>query len=257
MNHDLLLMPALLEAVETEYSEKSTVEVNKRSYTDTPWQWLTDREQKARESSEFSIFEDESLLISEDEYLEDEYINNLIDKLKGIAPGQEQWRDYQELGVEIFNYLFVPDLLYQPYEQWCLDADGIFDTPSSKRPDAIYPIVSDRFMQGKWEKLFSSACLFLVVDFKNLCEPPKSKEVEQVANYLSDKARRKIGLLCSREKPSKSAFQARYNVWDKQENLVLFVSDEDIKEMIKLRYDKLDPSIVLTKQMYRFLSKLS
>lgn len=182
--------------------------------------------------------------------------NHFLRKLKQIPRGDEGWKNYQALGVEIFNYLFVPDLLGQPYEQWVLDADGVFDYSSSKRPDAVYPIVADEFINEVWKNIFGKTCLFVAVDFKNLSSPPRCKDVEQVESYLSDSARRRIGIVCSRDTPSKSALQARYQAWKERENLVLFVTDQDIRQMVELRYDKINPSSVLAKPMYRFFSKL-
>jgi hypothetical protein len=187
---------------------------------------------------------------------DDDTQNFLKEKLQEIPRGESGWRDYQALGIEIFNYLFVPDLLSEPYEQWVLDADGVFDYSSSKRPDAVYPISSDEFINEVWKNLFGKTCMFVAVDFKNLSSAPSSEDVEQVAGYLSDSARRKIGILCSRQKPGKSALQARYRAWNEDENLILFVTDEDIKEMIELRYDNINPSMVLARPMYRFFSKL-
>lgn len=182
--------------------------------------------------------------------------HHLLEELQQIPRGEPGWREYQALGVKIFNYLFVPDLLGQPYEQWVLDAEGVFDYSSSKRPDAVYPIVANEFINEVWKNLFGQTCLFVAVDFKNLSSAPISEHVEQVESYLSDTSRRKIGIVCSRQAPSKSALQARYRAWNERENLVLFVSDQDVKEMVELRYDNINPSSVLAKPMYRFFSKL-
>ena len=98
--------------------------------------------------------------------------------------------------------------------------------------------------------------VFVAIDFKNLSSAPGSEHVEQVESYLSDTSRRKIGIVCSRQAPSRLALQARYQVWNERENLVLFVSEQDVKEMVELRYDNINSSKVLTKPMYRFFSKL-
>ena len=74
--------------------------------------------------------------------------DNLIEELQQIPRGDEGWRDYQALGIQIFNHLFVPDFLGEPFVQWILDADGVYDSSTSKRPDAVYPIVGDDFING-------------------------------------------------------------------------------------------------------------
>lgn len=181
---------------------------------------------------------------------------HFLEKLQQIPRGETGWRDYQALGVKTFNYLFVPDLLAQPYEQWVLDADGVFGYLASKRPDAIYSIVSNEFINGIWKNLFGQTCLFVAIDFKNLSSVPSSEHVEQVESYLSNSSRRKIGIVCSQRAPSRSALQARYRAWNERENLILFVSDQDVKEMVELRYDNINPSNVLTRYIYRFFSKL-
>lgn len=183
--------------------------------------------------------------------------NDLISRLQNIPSGEEGWKEYQSLGVEIFNYLFCPDLLGQPFTQHILNADGIYNYKTSKRPDAIYPIVSnDNFINGYANNLFGHSCLFVAVDFKNLSEKPTCNDVDQVAGYLSEQSRRRIGILCSRYAPSQSAFQSRYHWWTKDEKLILFVSDKDLVQMINHRYDNLNPSHILVQYIYRFFSRL-
>ncbi len=188
---------------------------------------------------------------------DDDSSSNLITRLHNIPSGKEEWDQYQHLGVEIFNYLFCPDLLGQPFTQHILNADGIYDYATSKRPDAIYPIVSnDNFINGYANNLFGHSCLFIAVDFKNLSKEPTCKEVDQVAGYLSKQSRRRIGILCSRNAPSLSALKSRYHCWIKDENLILFVTDKDLVQMINYRYDNLNPSHILVQYIYRFFSRL-
>ena len=182
--------------------------------------------------------------------------HHLLERLQQIPRGDQGWKDYQALGVEIFNYLFVPDLLSQPFKQRYLNADGVLDSLTSKRPDAIYPIYSDEFIDGYWRTLFKYLCASIAVDFKNLNKEPTCAEVEQVRNYLSEDSRRMIGILCSRQAPGKSAKRAQYDTWTRDEKLVLFVTDKDFREMIELRYDNVNPSNMLLRRIQDFFSRL-
>jgi hypothetical protein len=183
--------------------------------------------------------------------------NELISKLQDTPSGKEYCYTYQNLGVEIFNYLFCPDLLAQPYLQHGLNADGMLVYQTSKRPDAIYPIVSNNnFINGYANNLFAHACLFIAVDFKNLSKQPTGDDVDQVAGYLSEQSRRRIGILCTRKAPSQPALRRRYEQWTINNKLILFVTDKDLNKMINYRYDNINPSYILTEYILGFFSRL-
>jgi hypothetical protein len=97
----------------------------------------------------------------------------------------------------------------------------------------------------------------MVAEFKNFSEPIGQSEVESLQQYLLPKAKRSFGLLCSRQKPSDLALRARRRAWMIDENLILFISDDDMKEMVRRRADDDNPAFVLESQLGEFFVHLA
>lgn len=78
----------------------------------------------------------------------------------------------------------------------------------------------------------------VVAEFKNYAEPISQSEVEWLQQYLLPKAKRAFGLLCSRVSPSEGALKARRRAWMIAENMMLFVSDADLTDIVRARADE-------------------
>lgn len=173
--------------------------------------------------------------------------NELIRRIDSIEPGAKGWRDYENVCIDILNYVFIPPLRLPRIQS--KTEDGL------DRRDAIYPIGGGNIFWDSIKYDFSSR--MMVAEFKNYVDPIGQGEVESLQQYLLPKAKRSFGLLCSRVPPSNSALKARRRAWMVAENIILFADDNDLKEMIKLRSAGENPEPILDSQLDEFFVTLA
>ena len=170
----------------------------------------------------------------------------LVVELESVQAGAKSWKQYEELCVKILNFGFIPPLR-EPRVQ-SRSHDGL------DRRDAIYPIGSGHAF---WDSVkYQHSARMVVVEFKNYKTPIGQKEVESLQQYLMSSAMRSFGIICSRTHPSKSALKARRRAWMASSNLILFLSDLDLQEIVRARTDDQDTSRVLESQMEDFFITL-
>lgn len=185
-----------------------------------------------------------SLGLPKEETLKKE--NILIEKLKNIKPGRNEWRLYEDLCIEILTYAFTPPL--SPPTIQSRSEDGL------DRRDAIYAI---RPGNKIWDALRTECrTRFVVAEFKNFEDEPGQKEVESLQQYLFPKAMRSFGILCSRKKPSDSALLARRRAWVENEKLIVMLSDEGMIDLLNAKDSDNDPAEIIDAQLEEFFSVL-
>lgn len=171
---------------------------------------------------------------------------NLVAELASVQAGTKSWKQYEDICVKILNYGFIPPLR-QPRVQ-SRSHDGL------DRRDAIYPIGSGHAF---WDSVkYQHSARMVVVEFKNYKTPIGQKEVESLQQYLMPSAMRSFGIICSRTHPSMSALKARRRAWMASNNLILFLSDLDLQEIVRARTDDEDTSRILESQMEDFFMTL-
>lgn len=103
--------------------------------------------------------------------------------------GDRGWRNYEDLCVQILNFLFVPPLGV-PRLQMRSD-DGL------DRRDAIYKIGHG---EPIWDSIKAECrTRFLVAEFKNSCNAPTQRDVESLQQYLFGGALRSFGCIFAQE----------------------------------------------------------
>ncbi len=147
----------------------------------------------------------------------------LIQRLEGLSSGRETWRDYEDLCVEILNYTLIPPFRVPVIQSRSEDGLDV--------RDAVYPIGNGHSFWDEIKRTCSTR--FAVAEFKNYSEPISQREVEAIQQYLFSKAMRNVGLLCSRVEPSNSALRARRRAWLEFDKLIIFLSDLDLKDLIR------------------------
>jgi hypothetical protein len=171
---------------------------------------------------------------------------SLVAELESVQAGTKSWKKYEEVCVKILSFGFIPPLR-EPRVQ-SRSHDGL------DRRDAIYPIGSGHAF---WDGVkYQHSARMVVVEFKNYKTPIGQKEVESLQQYLMPSAMRSFGIICSRTHPSKPALKARRRAWMASSNLILFLSDLDLKEIVRARTDDRDTSRVLESQMEDFFITL-
>lgn len=176
--------------------------------------------------------------------------NELISQLGKIVPGREDWRLYEDICMEILNFLFYPVLLF--HSKQTKSDDGL------DRFDAIYSLDVDQYYDSYWNTVKDvTNTRFIVVEFKNLVDSPDQKAVEAIKDYLYKPAFRKFGILCSRKKADKSAIIARRRAWLNGELLIVMLCDDDLKNMIEMKVNNLNPAKIIKEQIDDFFATLT
>jgi hypothetical protein len=167
--------------------------------------------------------------------------------LNNTVKGKSGWRDFEEVGVEALSYIFNPALGTPEIQSRSDDGLDIID--------AIFPI---RSHLPPWSLIRAEyRTRFIVAEFKNYNDSINQKQVESISQYLWKPAQRYFGLLISRNTPSDSALVARRRAWLENEKMIVFLSDEDLYEMIQLREEGNDPFDIIDAQLEDFLRGLT
>ena len=166
-----------------------------------------------------------------------EEIQSFIKRLDKCPEGKEGWKQYEDICLDILNYLFVPPL-GEPKIQSRRES-GI------DIRDAIYP---NRNSNENWKFIRDDYdAKYIVFEFKNYSDDGSEIDKHvllQVDDYLK-KTIGRFGIICSKKQPNKSGLEKRKDVFIENNKLILFVSNENMKEMLLRKHKKLDPSDVL------------
>jgi hypothetical protein len=171
----------------------------------------------------------------------------LITRLEALPPGREAFREFEDLCVEILNYAFFPQLGVPSVQSRSEDGLDI--------RDAVFPITGGHAFWQEIKRTCSTR--FMVAEFKNYTESIRQREVESVQQYLYSKAMRMFGVLCSRNQPSESALLARRRAWVEADKLILFLSDEELKDLVHAKSYGENPTDVLDAQLGEFFLRLA
>lgn len=171
-------------------------------------------------------------LISEEE----EIAHHLIECLEGIPSGPEHWIEYQSLCKEILNFCFVPPLL-DPFEEERTDG-GLH------RRDLIYHIPHG--VGGFWDYIkIAYSALAVIVDCKNYSESLRQNEVVITSKYFGSKKLGNFGIMVSRKGLHDSGRKQQLDRWIHHDEMIVCLSDDDLKDMIRLKLEGEDPEIVI------------
>ncbi len=150
----------------------------------------------------------------------------LKEKLGAIEPGREQAGEYHRLVLEIFNYLFNPELIDGKPEVRTIDG--------TERRDIIFTNDSD---ESFWDYVRSAHdCIFIMFEAKNTNELG-TPEINQTATYLGDRIGR-LGIIVTRQAPSESVQRKIFSVWNDSSGgrkIILTLSDAQLHELMDLR----------------------
>jgi len=167
---------------------------------------------------------------------------DLVNRLEACVPGKKNWREYETLVAEVFEFLFVPPLHSVLTQSRRSDDHEIRDLVLTNNADGFF-----------WDQLrFEFEAKHIIVEIKNYREVIDKDELDQLRIYLRRKSIGRFGLLVSRLPPSESALISRRAAYSEDSALILCLSDVDLKEMIEMRERGLDPTKVLQRMKEQF-----
>lgn len=166
-----------------------------------------------------------------------------------IKPGQEQFREYESLCIDILKYT-LGDYLSLWEEQNPTD-DGLhrFDLCCKIKNDVNH----DFFDTIK--QYFNTK--YIVFEFKNYGKKISQKEIYTTEKYLYGTALRKVAIIISRQGNDDHALQAAKGSLRESGKLILCLSDADLLEMAAVKSQGSDePAVFLSNMLDRLLVHL-
>lgn len=166
-------------------------------------------------------------------------VNDFIQRLDACPLGSAGWSQFEDLCTEILSFLFVPPL-NNPTRQG-RTYSGV------NRRDAIMPnrnITANNVENSKnWHHLFIELnARMILFEFKNYDTTEIGhEEVNQTRNYMTAAMGRLAIMICSKL-PNNSAHIQRNTVFNQDNKVILFITKEQLKEMLLIKERNEDPS---------------
>lgn len=160
--------------------------------------------------------------------------SELIRRIDSCPVGGPGWKEWEDVCIETLTLLFVPPLevpKLQPRTYSGID-----------RRDAIFP--NRNVDKGNnWGFIHKELAARLVLcEFKNYDTTEIGKEeVNQTRNYLTEPMGR-LALLCCNKAPERAAYIKRNNIYSTEKKVILFLTKEEMKEMLIIKERGADPA---------------
>ena len=152
---------------------------------------------------------------------------SLKEKLLQIKPGVEQYKQYEEVCIEILKYI-LGDYLTLWYTQENTD-NGMY------RFDLCCKIKTgaNQDFFDTIQQYFNTK--YIVFEFKNYSNKITQKEIYTTEKYLYEKALRRVAIIISRKGADENALAAIRGSLRESGKLILCLSDRDILELIEIK----------------------
>ena len=181
--------------------------------------------------------------------------DELISLLESIEPGRNEAKRYEECCRDIIEYLFGEHLLDARPQNRLDDGLSYLDIVYRVNPSHLF-----------WETLTRDFRARVVVfECKNYSEPLGPLEVYTTERYMSLGALRPICFVLSRKPVHAHAELAAFGAMRELGKLLIFLSDEDLIAMLRIRAaqlrdgplnDRNDPTVLLDQKIYDFIARL-
>ncbi|GED59503.1 hypothetical protein ABER61_15485 [Brevibacillus formosus] len=149
----------------------------------------------------------------------------LLVELKRCKPGKQEWMDYERIGIQILEFLFLPRFKIIIKQSRTENGDT--------RRDAV---ISNNQSMGFWGMINSEFdSKHIICEFKNYATNVNGDQLNQLRMYLLKPTIGRFGLLFLRNKPTKRLLQARKRIYEESKILILIIDDELVEKMINYR----------------------
>lgn len=176
-------------------------------------------------------------------------VNDFIQRLDACPLGRAGWSQFEDLCTEILNFLFVPPLTAATRQGRTYS--GV------NRRDAIIPnrnITPNTVANSKnWHHLYLELdARMILFEFKNYDRTEIGhEEVNQTRNYMNGAMGRLSIMICSNV-PNDSAHRQRNTVYNQDQKVILFITKEQLTEMLLIKDRNEDPSDLIMDLLERF-----
>lgn len=202
----------------------------------------------------------------------------LIQELKSIKAGKDDWEGYEKVTHKILSHLFTKkeneqeeDKLNKEYEIENIDQtdshylsgyiseDGKFlEQSATENYFNIRDIIMPNYAtKGFWKYIRERYDGdLIVVDCKNYTKPIKKNQITSVANYLTRKGCGLFAIICTRDEIHASATNALKNQWIHDDKMIVCLTDQDLIQMLNDKERGADPTIRIQTRIFDFRREL-
>lgn len=167
--------------------------------------------------------------------------NDLVADLKKLVPGQKDWYKYQVYMTELFPILFSNDLKDIKKEEQINEG--------RKRIDILARNVSKCGFFFDLLNKFRIHCPYIVIECKNYSGDLKNREFDQINGRLTKYIGHFGILICRKIKNQEKSLKLVKDLIYQSEKIIITLDDDDIIEMIKLRFTEADPRELLREKL--------
>jgi hypothetical protein len=173
--------------------------------------------------------------------------HRLLKKLRELEPGRDNWSEYQLLCDEALKFCLVPPLLDPMYEEYTLS--GIH------RRDMIYHIPHDG--TGFWDYIRNAYnALAIIVDAKNYAGVLPKDQIVITSKYFGKKKLGSFGIIVTRSDLDESGKLQQADRWIHHDEMIIVLTDPDLKEMINLKLAHQDPERIIDRKIRELRSSI-
>lgn len=176
-------------------------------------------------------------------------VNSFVKQLDVCPAGMAGWHTFETLCVDILKFLFTPALKFNSHQAKTLSGISRMDAIFSNRN-----LTNDSNPDTKnWHHFFIElAARLILFEFKNYDKEDIAKdEVDQIRNYLTEPMGR-LAIVISNKKPSDVAFKQRNIVFNREKKVILFLTKNELKEMLYMKERGEQPSDLLVDLLEAF-----
>jgi hypothetical protein len=171
-------------------------------------------------------------------------VSDLIEKLDCCGVGRAHWKNFEDLCIEILEFLFVPPLV-APIPQPRTYS-------GTNRRDAVLP---NRNFDEKnhWGHLLKELnARMILFEFKNYdLTEIGHEEILQTDNYLTNAMGKLAVVICSKP-PDNGAHIQRNTIFSRSGKVILFLTKDHLREMLYIKERGEDPADLIVDLVERF-----
>jgi hypothetical protein len=164
--------------------------------------------------------------------------------LQDCPSGREGWKQFEDACIEALRFLFVPPLtepIMQPRTYSGID-----------RRDAVFPNRNIDISNNWGHLLQELGARMILFEFKNYdIEEIGKEETNQTRNYLTPPMG-KLAIMCCNRQPNHAAHIKRNTIFSEDGKVILFVTREQLIEMLFIKERGEDPSDLIMDMVERF-----
>ena len=168
--------------------------------------------------------------------------NELINKINNCPKGKEGWSQFEEIGGEVFTYLFADSFRNYKCTIQETTTDGIF-----RRDMIVYNTFKESPSFWQLVKEDYNANL-IIIDFKNYTDLLNPDQFYNPSKYMNKLAGH-FAIVISRCGLNESAKKLQLKLLE-EEKLIMCLSDVELINLIKIKMEGQDPLCTLEEMFY-------